>query len=172
MTHPTRWNALCQALEAEATRLDQLKAHAASGADVILRMDIPGLELWTAEQQTLMAELSQLGKTRSEATRACLATGDLPAASSGLAERITFLTLLGFAPARIAERLRSLRERLRGLRDDLSLVTSRNEVLLRQVLAFTDELGQSLTAPKPNGYDATGRLAADGGGGGLLELSL
>ncbi len=172
MTHPTRWNALCQALEAEVSRLDELKAHAAIGADVILRMDIPGLESWTAEQQQLLAGLSQLGKARSEATRACLSTGGLPKVSSGLAERITFLTLLGVAPSRIAERLRSLRGRLRGLRDELSLVTSRNEVLLRQVLAFTDELGQSLTAPKPNGYDATGRMAADGGGGGLLELSL
>ncbi len=172
MTHSTRWTTLCQALEAEASRLDQLKAHAASGADVILRMDIPGLEVWTTEQQQLMAQLAQLGQVRSQATRACLATDDLPQVSSGLAERITFLTLLGFAPARIADRLRSLRETLRGLRDDLSLVTSRNEVLLRQVLSFTDELGQSLTGPKPNGYDANGRLAADGGGGGLLELSL
>jgi len=171
MSHSTRWNALCQALEAEASRLDALRAHAATGADIILTMDIPGLERWTSEQQMLLAELGRLAEARSEATRACLNARALPAVKSGLAERVTFLTLLRVAPGRIADRLRSLRQRLSGLRDDLALVTSRNEVLLRQVLAFTDELGQSLVAGEPSGYDASGQLAADGGGA-LLELSL
>ena len=171
MTNPTRWNALCQALEAEASRLDAIRAHAATGADVILTMDIPGLEAWTAEQQLQLAELARLAEVRSEATRACLNLGGLPAARSGLAERVTFLTLLRVAPALVADKLRAVRSRLTGLREELTLVTSRNEVLLRQVLSFTDELGRSLVAGDSTGYDAAGRMAADGGTP-LLEISL
>lgn len=170
MTNPTRWNALCQALEAEVARLDALREHAATGADVILKMDVPGLERWTAEQQVMLGELARLADARTEATRACLGA-KLPPARSGLAERVTFLTLLRLAPQRIADRLRGLRDSIRGLKDELTLVTSRNEVLLRQVLAFTDELGRSLVAGEPTGYDAAGRMAAEGGTP-LLELSL
>jgi hypothetical protein len=168
------WNELVDALGEEIADLDALRDHAETGAGLMMAMDIGGIERWAGEQQQILARMVRLAARRSAALAACLPSGALPAPGGGLAARVTLLSIIQLAPVWAARRLRGLRTRLRELRDEIALVTSRNEILVRQALEFTGELGRSLSpgASAPSAYDARGQASVSAAGAGeLLELS-
>ena len=162
------WTTLCSALEDEVRRLTALRSHADRGADLMMALDVPGIEVWAAEEAALLEEMVRRAGERQEAMKAVL-----PRGTAVLSGRVTLLTLIQFAPLAIATRLRQVRSQLEELRDELALVTSRNEILARQVLTFTEQFGRSLASnEKPAAYDARGLLADAADSGELLALSL
>jgi len=169
------WTELVRALGAELERLTDLRTHADHGAQLMLAMDVPGIERWAEEQQSLLSELAGLASVRTEALLRCLPSSPASTSAGGLAARMTLLSIIQFAPQWVARRLRTMRSRLRELRDEIALVSSRNEILVRQALEFTEELGRSLASNErpASAYNARGQAAASGTGAGeLLELSL
>jgi len=168
------WNELCRALREELDCMADVRLHADEGAERMLAMDIPGIEEWAGHQELLLARLSRLAKRRGTALQACLpAAGALEL--TGMVGRQTLAVVLRMAPAAVAPILRELRDRLRQLRDEVGLVTARNEVLVRQALAFADELGRNLAGvvEPAAGYTAQGDAEdAEAARGELLALSL
>lgn len=168
------WNELCRALSEELDCVMEVRMHADEGAERMLAMDIPGIEEWAAHQEVLLARLGHLGTRRAKALQSCLpGSGDVE--PTGMVGRQTLAAVLRLAPATVAPLLKSMRDRLRQLRDEVGLVTARNEVLVRQALAFTDELGRSLAGDvqPATGYNAQGAAAgATTARGELLALSL
>lgn len=168
------WNALCAALSEELELLDTLRTHADAGADLMLAMDVPGIERWAQEQDRILLALAEQNRCRVSALQACLPS-TVEVRSEGMAGRMSLLAIIQVAPQWVARRLRTVRGRLRELRDEIALITSRNELLVRQALMFTEDLGRSLasTHQPSSAYDARGRSASEAAGAGeLLELSV
>ena len=169
------WTELVDALGAEIGHLDSLRSHADEGSKLMLAMDVPGIEQWAAQHQRILSELSDLSSRRQSALEECVPGTITTVGEGGLAARMSLLSIIQFAPHWVARRLRAMRSRLRELRDELALVTSRNEILAVQALEFTEELGRSLVSVEADagGYNARGKAAAGTAGAGeLLELSL
>lgn len=171
----TAWTELVDALGAEIGHLDSLRNHADVGSELMLAMDVPGIERWAAQHQSILSGLNDLALRRQSALEKCLPGTTTRVGRGGLAARMSLLSIIQFAPHWVARRLRTMRSRLRELRDEIALVTSRNEILAVQALEFTEELGRSLISveAQPGGYNALGKAASGTAGAGeLLELSL
>ena len=168
------WNALCDALSEELELLDALRTHADAGASLMMAMDVPGIERWAQEQDRILSALADQNRCRASALQACL-PAEVQVTSQGMVGRMSLLAIIQVAPQWVARRLRTVRARLRELRDEIALITSRNEILVRQALMFTEDLGRSLasTQQPSSAYDARGRSASEAAGSGeLLELSV
>ena len=171
MSHATEWNTLINALEKEINLLQHLRDLAKAGHRPLVELDVSAVEQWVGRQRELLSALALAGNERSVAQDACL-----PAAARGvggngpLASTVTLHALVGRAPSGLGSRLRQQGDALRQLRDEIALVTTRNEILIRQVVEFTDHFGESLArSTQKESYDANGQLAELAGAGDLYS---
>lgn len=90
-----------------------------------------------------------------------------------LASTVTLHTLAGRAPGQFGVRLRQQGDTLRQLRDEIALVTTRNEILIKQVVEFTDHFGRGLAETnRDDSYDANGHMADVVGAGDLYSRAI
>ena len=133
----------------------------ASAYEPLMKLDVPAVEDWVSAQQQMLADLADTSALRADIQERCLPSGARGiAGSGGLATTVTLHALIGRAPREIAGRLRQQRDHLRQLRDEIAILSTRNEVLISQVLSFTDHLGEELVneAQEP-AYTASGKQA-------------
>ena len=159
MNQETSFQSLVEALDTEIDLLCQLRDLGEQAHGPLLRLEVTAVERWVADQQTLLQRIARAAAARADLQEACLpprARGI--AGGGGLATTVTLHALVARAPRQQAARLRQQRDALRQLRDEIAVVSARNEVLIGQVLSFTDHLGDGLAAStRTGGYDAAGR---------------
>ena len=123
--------------------------------------DVAAVEDWARDQAALMAEIDAAASVRADLQESCLpprARGI--AGGGGLASTVTLHVLIARAPRTQAARLRQQRDTIRQLRDEIAAAILHNEVLIGQVLEFTDHLGHGLVdATRSEGYDKSGQQA-------------
>lgn len=159
MNQETSFQSLVEALDTEITLLRQLRDLGEQAYGPLLRLEVTGVELWVAEQRTLLQRIARAAAVRADLQEACLpprARGI--AGGGGLATTVTLHALVARAPRGQATRLRQQRDALRQLRDEIAVVSARNEALIGQVLSFTDHLGDGLVeSTRTGGYDSAGQ---------------
>ncbi len=159
MNQETSFQSLVEALDTEITLLRQLRDLGDRAYGPLLRLEVVAVEKWVAEQQTLLQHIARAAAARADLQEACLpprARGI--AGGGGLATTVTLHALVARAPAEQAAELRQQRDALRQLRDEIAVISARNEALITQVLSFTDHLGDGLAAQtRTGGYDSAGR---------------
>ena len=171
MIDTNRWEALLDALLAELTLLEELRTLTLAAAQPLGNLDVAGVEAWVRTQGELLARLGQASRARAASQDSCLPARARGVSGSGpLAANVTMQNLIVRAPMHIGDRLRTFRDGLRQLRDDIALASARNEILIRHVLEFTDHFGEGLTSPDgaPAAYDARGQTATGARGTGDL----
>ena len=121
-----------------------------------------------------MAELVLAGDSRATHQEACLPASARGIAGDGpLARTVTLHALVAAAPPEQGRRLRQQRDALRQLRDEIAVITRRNEVLIAQVLEFSQHLGEGLVeSTTEHAYDAQGQAAESQRSGELFRRSL
>lgn len=174
MSPNPQWKRLVEALDSELSLLARLRNHADAGQDPLVRLDVPAVETWSLKQAELLDDLAAAGAERAENQEACLPTPARGISGSGrLARAVTLHALAAAAPAFCAQQLRQQRDALRQLRDEIAVLSRRNEVLIAQVLEFTQHLGQGLVTQTRNpGYDASGQASAQASSGELFRRSI
>jgi flagellar biosynthesis/type III secretory pathway chaperone len=132
------------------------------------------VEAWTARQQRIIEDLATAGAARAEEQEACLPAAARGIAGDGpLARTVTLHALVAAAPPSEGRRLRQQRDALRQLRDEIAVITRRNEVLIAQVLEFGQHLGEGLVeSTTEHAYDARGQAAEKQRSGELFRRSL
>lgn len=159
MNQETSFQSLVEALDTEITLLRHLRDLGEQAYGPLLRLEVGAVEAWVAQQGTLLQRIVEAAAVRADLQEACLpprARGI--AGGGGLATTVTLHALVARAPSQQAARLRQQRDALRQLRDEIAVISARNEALIGQVLSFTDHLGEGLAAStRTRGYDATGR---------------
>ena len=159
MNQESSFQSLVEALDTEITLLRQLRDLGERAYGPLLRLEIATVEAWVAEQASLLGRISEAAAVRADLQEACLpprARGI--AGGGGLATTVTLHALVARAPSAHAARLRQQRDALRQLRDEIAIVSTRNEAMIGQVLSFTDHLGDGLAAStRTRGYDASGQ---------------
>lgn len=174
MSPNPHWQSLVEALEAELRLLGRLRDVADEGKEPLVRLDVPEVEAWTARQHEIMQELAQAGIARAEHQEACLPPAARGIAGDGpLARTITLHALVAAAPPVQGRRLRQQRDALRQLRDEIAVISRRNETLIAQVLEFSQHLGEGLAEQTTeSAYDAQGRSAEQRRSGELFRRAL
>lgn len=161
MTAEAPFSSLVAALDDEIRLLEQLRDLGVEAREPLLRLDVATVEKWVTQHRNVLVLIEGAARVRADLQEACLpprARGI--AGGGGLANTVTLHALCARAPAREAGRLRQQRDALRLLRDEISAVSARNEVLIAQVLEMTDHLGDGLAdAARQDGYDAAGRTS-------------
>jgi hypothetical protein len=159
MNQETSFQSLVEALDTEITLLRQLRELGEQAYGPLLRLEVAAVEAWVADQASLLRRIADAAAVRADLQEACLpprARGI--AGGGGLATTVTLHALVARAPREHAAQLRQQRDALRQLRDEIAVVSARNEALIGQVLSFTDHLGDGLAAStRTRGYDASGR---------------
>ena len=159
MNQETSFQSLVEALDAEITLLSQLRDLGERAYGPLLRLEVSTVETWVAEQASMLRRIADAAALRADLQEACLpprARGI--AGGGGLATTVTLHALVARAPQEHASRLRQQRDALRQLRDEIAVVSARNEALIGQVLSFTDHLGEGLVAStRTRRYDASGQ---------------
>ncbi len=159
MTADAPFTSLVTALDREIGLLEQLRDLGIEAREPLVRLDVSGVERWASSQRDLLTRIEEAARDRADLQEACLpprARGI--AGGGGLANTVTLHALIARAPSVEAERMRQQRDAVRQLRDEISAVSARNEVLIAQVLDMTDHLGDGLVdATRQDGYDAAGR---------------
>ncbi len=168
------WNPLLDALDAEVALLRELLSRSVAAQEPLTKLDVPAVETWAVDHRQLLGRLNECSKQRASVQEQCLPASIRGVAGPGpVAQAITLHALSQRAPAPVGKRLRQRRDTLRGLRDEVALVASRNEVLIRQVIDFTVHLGESLVAANAdNSYDAEGQHNESGATGALYRRAL
>ncbi|HCP44562.1 MAG TPA: hypothetical protein DIU15_00775 [Deltaproteobacteria bacterium] len=171
MSELTAWNSLIDALENEIQLLCRLRDLAKAGHKPLVELDVAAVEEWVGRQRELLQALSEAGSTRGRAQDACLPENARGAGGNGpLGSTITLHALVGRAPEPVGNRLRQQGDALRQLRDEIALVTTRNEILIQQVVEFTDHFGQGLAAStQDESYDQKGQHNDLTGSGDLFS---
>jgi len=174
MSAITSWKTLISALEEEITLLTRLRDLARAGHRPLVELDVAAVEEWTTRQRALLSALATAGSDRARAQRDCLPAQVRGVGGSGpLASTVTLHALVGRAPGQFGVRLRQQGDTLRQLRDEIALVTTRNEILIKQVVEFTDHFGKGLAeSNRENAYDATGQIADNAGAGDLYSRAI
>ena len=174
MSAITSWKSLIEALEQEISLLTRLRDLARAGHRPLVELDVTAVEAWTTRQRELLSALANAGSQRARAQRACLPAQVRGVGGSGpLASTVTLHTLSGRAPGQFGVRLRQQGDTLRQLRDEIALVTTRNEILIKQVVQFTDHFGKGLAENnREDSYDATGRLSDAAGAGDIYSRAI
>ena len=174
MSPNPHWHRLVEALEAELRLLGRLRDAADEGKEPLVRLDVPEVEAWTARQNALMEELAHAGAARAVHQEACLPPAARGIAGDGpLARTVTLHALVAAAPPEEGRRLRQQRDALRQLRDEIAVITRRNEVLIAQVLEFGQHLGEGLAeSTTEHAYDARGQSAESKRSGELFRRSI
>jgi hypothetical protein len=161
MNQDRPFQALVDALDTEIALLGRLRDLGEEAYEPLVALDVAAVERWAGAQASLIERLAAASAVRADLQEACLpprARGI--AGGGGLAATVTLHALVARAPAPHASELRQQRDALRHLRDEISVVSARNEALIAQVLAFTDHFGQGLAAQSTNeSYDASGQQA-------------
>ncbi len=174
MSPNPHWQRLVEALHVELTLLGRLRDIADEGKEPLVCLDVPEVEAWTARQHTLMGELADAAVARARHQEACLPPAARGIAGDGpLARTVTLHALVAAAPPAQGRRLRQQRDALRQLRDEIAVITRRNEVLIAQVLEFSQHLGEGLVeSTTEHAYDARGQSAESQRSGELFRRSL
>ena len=174
MSAITSWKTLIEALEEEISLLTRLRDLARAGHRPLVELDVSAVEEWTTRQRELLSALATAGSDRARAQRDCLPVPVRGVGGSGpLASTVTLHALAGRAPGQFGVRLRQQGDTLRQLRDEIALVTTRNEILIRQVVEFTDHFGKGLAeANTEEVYDAKGARATTAGSGDLYSRAI
>ena len=174
MSAITSWKTLIEALEQEISLLTRLRDLARAGHRPLVELDVSAVEEWTTRQRALLSSLADAGSQRARAQRECLPAQVRGVGGTGpLASTVTLHTLAGRAPGQFGVRLRQQGDALRQLRDEIALVTTRNEILIKQVVEFTDHFGKGLAdSNRDDAYDASGRKAGASGGGDLYSRAI
>jgi hypothetical protein len=155
MSRTEQWEALVAAITAESEFVQNLVRLTVEMARPLSRLDIPGLERTTADQEAVLMKLEEAAGDRSDAMDRCLP------GSGGASGRLAFQMVIASAPEPFATSLRDLRDRLLLLRDEFTLVRARNQMIMEQTLEFTGHFGRSLAedSAEPPSYDARGARA-------------
>ncbi len=174
MSAITSWKTLIEALEEEISLLTRLRDLARAGHRPLVELDVSAVEEWTCRQRELLTALATAGTDRARAQRDCLPAQVRALGGSGpLASTVTLHALAGRAPGQFGVRLRQQGDTLRQLRDEIALVTTRNEILIKQVVEFTDHFGQGLAdANAEESYDSAGLRSEAGGSGDLYSRAI
>ncbi|MBJ96263.1 MAG: hypothetical protein CMP23_17515 [Rickettsiales bacterium] len=174
MSAITTWKTLIEALEHEISLLTRLRDLARAGRRPLVELDVGAVEQWTNRQRELLSALANAGSERARAQRECLPVQVRGVGGSGpLASTVTLHALAGRAPGQFGLRLRQQGDALRQLRDEIALVTTRNEVLIKQVVEFTDHFGKGLAdSQREDSYDARGKLADMAASGDLYSRAI
>ena len=174
MSPNPHWQRLVEALEIELSLLGRLRDVADEGKEPLVRLDVPEVEAWTARQQGIIEQLGSAGRVRAEHQEACLPPAARGIAGDGpLARTVTLHALVAAAPPSEGRRLRQQRDALRQLRDEIAVISRRNEVLIAQVLEFSQHLGEGLVeSTTEHAYDANGQSAESQRSGELFRRSL
>jgi hypothetical protein len=163
MTAEKPFQLLIQSLDVELALLRQLRDLTEEAHGPLSRLEIDVVEVWVQCQKELLSRISDASELRADLQESCLPVGARGiAGTGGLANTVTLHALIGRAPRAIAARLRQQRDSLRQLRDEISVMASRNEALIAQVLVFTDHLGHSLAETGDSSYNAAGGLSDRG----------
>jgi flagellar biosynthesis/type III secretory pathway chaperone len=174
MSPNPHWQRLVEALESELKLLGRLRDVADEGKAPLVRLDVPEVEAWTARQHEIMAKLATAGAKRARHQEACLPASARGIAGDGpLARTVTLHAIVAAAPPTESRRLRQQRDALRQLRDEIAVISRRNEVLIGQVLEFTQHLGEGLVeSTTEHAYDAQGQSADKQRSGELFRSSI
>jgi len=174
MSAITSWKTLIDALAQEISLLTRLRDLARAGHRPLVELDVTAVEEWTTRQRELLSSLANAGSERARAQRDCLPAQVRGVGGSGpLVSTVTLHTLAGRAPGQFGVRLRQQGDALRQLRDEIALVTTRNEILIKQVVEFTDHFGRGLAeANRDDSYDAKGHMADSAGAGDLYSRAI
>ena len=175
MTSSTQqFSALVEAIGDEIILLGRLRDLGQDVYGPLMRLDVGAVEAWTVDQAQILRQLDETAARRMLAQEACL-----PGAARGLvggtelASTVTLQALIERAPRDHARTLRQQGDALRQLRDEIAVVTSRNEILSRQVTQFTCHIGDELVAAnREDGYDASGSQADSTPPGNLFTGAL
>ena len=160
MSTDKSFQSLIQALDIELALLKQMRDLTQEAHEPLARLEVDAVEVWVECQKQLLSRISEASELRADLQEACLPeTARGIAGSGGLANTVTLHALIGRAPRAISGRLRQQRDSLRQLRDEIAVLTTRNEALIAQVLSFTDHLGRSLAETEEESYDASGTLS-------------
>ncbi len=167
MSRAETWDSLVTALSKEAALVQALVRCAVDMAAPLSRLDVAAVERHTMKQQSMLAELADAARDRTDALDRCVPG----TRSSG---RLALQLVISAAPKAVARELRRIHQRLLVLRDEFLLVRARNQLLIQQTLEFTRHFGESLVeaASEPAAYDASGASSHKAASGELFVGAL